>query len=272
MAGTRCSCLHGASRLRLFFGSHLLLILLLYCRGEVAAMKVYVSGEVEVTNGTEARIPCTYKSSSPIGSGFFIMWTFKPAMGGATENILTYSGGKPYPTGSRFMSRLTLWGNAESGDATISLRDTKFTDNGTFTCNVQNPPDVGGQAGHTELRVVLSMRAGTLSEGKLVGMVIGGLAGVVMLTVIIAAIAMVCKKYRRGGYRDKAATTRSPQDTLLTEKPFRHDEERDLHPPTPPNGQRVVYASLENLPPGKHPSAPPSVEYATVKPLAASVA
>lgn len=39
-------------------------------------------------------------------------------------------------------------------DASIIIEQVKFSYNGTYTCQVKNPPDVHGAVGETRLRVV----------------------------------------------------------------------------------------------------------------------
>lgn len=39
-------------------------------------------------------------------------------------------------------------------DASIIIREVKFTYNGTYICQVKNPPDVHGPDGEIKLRVV----------------------------------------------------------------------------------------------------------------------
>lgn len=39
-------------------------------------------------------------------------------------------------------------------DASIIIEQVKFTYNGTYMCQVKNPPDVHGAVGETRLRVV----------------------------------------------------------------------------------------------------------------------
>lgn len=62
---------------------------------------------------------------------------------------------EPYelPTG-RFKERVTWDGNIERNDASIVIWNLQPTDNGTFTCQVKNPPDVYGTIGEVRLRVV----------------------------------------------------------------------------------------------------------------------
>lgn len=64
---------------------------------------------------------------------------------------------KPYPpTDGRFRKKVTWSGDIAGGDASILLHEVKFTFNGTYSCQVKNPPDVHGIAGEVELRVVAS--------------------------------------------------------------------------------------------------------------------
>ena len=46
-------------------------------------------------------------------------------------------------------------GDMNKKDVSIQLSPAQFSDNGTFFCDVKNPPDVKGTPARTELRVVL---------------------------------------------------------------------------------------------------------------------
>lgn len=69
---------------------------------------------------------------------------------------------KPFPPSEgRFQAKVVFVGDisssdALSGDASILLRDVIFSYNGTFSCQVKNPPDVHGNVGEVQLRVVAS--------------------------------------------------------------------------------------------------------------------
>uniref|UniRef100_A0A7M4FNX8 Myelin protein zero like 2 n=1 Tax=Crocodylus porosus TaxID=8502 RepID=A0A7M4FNX8_CROPO len=75
---------------------------------------------------------------------------------GSDESVFFYQG-QPYPllTG-RFKDRVTWDGNIHKNDASIVIWNLKPTDNGTFTCQVKNPPDVSGTIGEIRLSVVQS--------------------------------------------------------------------------------------------------------------------
>lgn len=54
-----------------------------------------------------------------------------------------------------FKNRVEFIGNINKRDVSIQLNPAQFSDNGTFLCDVKNPPDVMGTAARIELRVVL---------------------------------------------------------------------------------------------------------------------
>ena len=53
-----------------------------------------------------------------------------------------------------YKDRVQFIGDLNKHDASIQLLNAKFSDNGTYFCDVKNPPDVSGTPGRTELRVV----------------------------------------------------------------------------------------------------------------------
>ena len=70
-----------------------------------------------------------------------------------TMQITFFSNGINYPVAA-FKDRLQFIGDLNKKDASIQLLNAKFSDNGTYFCDVKNPPDVAGTPGRTELRVV----------------------------------------------------------------------------------------------------------------------
>ncbi|MBN3310761.1 MPZL2 protein, partial [Amia calva] len=120
-------------------------------------MEVFTSGELEAVNGTDAKLKCTFDSTNKVSlATTSVSWNFKPVGRGAEESVFYYQE-EPYPpTNGRFKGRAVWAGNIERYDASIILRDVQFSDNGTYTCQVKNPPDVHGTAGEVRLRVVLT--------------------------------------------------------------------------------------------------------------------
>uniref|UniRef100_A0A8C1I8M4 Myelin protein zero-like 1 like n=1 Tax=Cyprinus carpio TaxID=7962 RepID=A0A8C1I8M4_CYPCA len=70
--------------------------------------------------------------------------------------IFYYTGGKQFP-GSvpQFESRVEWAGDMNKKDASIRVIQMQFKDNGTFSCDVKNPPDISGQVSNTKVRVVM---------------------------------------------------------------------------------------------------------------------
>ena len=63
----------------------------------------------------------------------------------------------------RFKDRVVWDGNPERYDVSIILWKLQFDDNGTYTCQVKNPPDVDGLVGEIRLSVV---QTGRLCRGN----------------------------------------------------------------------------------------------------------
>ncbi|MEQ2171964.1 hypothetical protein GOODEAATRI_015976 [Goodea atripinnis] len=128
---------------------------MLVCVLKVSGMRVYTSGDVEAVNGTDVRLRCTFESSAKINPNLVIIsWTFRPLSGGREDRVFHYQQ-RPYPpTEGIFKKRISWAGDIMGSDASIIIREVKFTYNGTYTCQVTNPPDVHGPVGEIRLRVV----------------------------------------------------------------------------------------------------------------------
>lgn len=144
-------------------------------------MRIYTSGDVEAVNGTDIRLKCTFHSSAPINpSSVVISWSFRPLKPGREESVshhascenrltdlLTFTllkpsllqvfhyQQRPYPPVDGIFRKRVHWaGDVVASDASIILEKVKFTYNGTYICQVKNPPDVHGAVGEIRLRVV----------------------------------------------------------------------------------------------------------------------
>lgn len=74
---------------------------------------------------------------------------------------------KPFPPSEgRFQNKVLFVGDVSSSDASILLRDVTFSFNGTFSCQVKNPPDVHGNVGEVQLRVVASGESVIMLKGR----------------------------------------------------------------------------------------------------------
>ncbi|KAJ8256535.1 hypothetical protein COCON_G00186870 [Conger conger] len=132
---------------------------------QVGGIKIYTSGEVEAVNGTNIRLKCTFSSSATIrASSVYVAWNFRPLNPGREESVFFYQD-RPYPpVDGRFRKKVTWSGDIMGGDASILLHEVKFTYNGTYSCQVKNPPDVHGSAGEVKLSVVATESEGAITD------------------------------------------------------------------------------------------------------------
>ncbi|XP_073686275.1 myelin protein zero-like protein 1 [Garra rufa] len=124
----------------------------------VSAIDVFTPAEVFVENGTTATLSCSFKSREEISSSASVTWSFlQEGDMGTPTSIFYYSGGKSFP-GSvpQFKSRVEWAGDMNKKDASIRVTQMQFKDNGTFSCDVKNPPDISGQMSIIKVRVVPS--------------------------------------------------------------------------------------------------------------------
>ncbi|NXO00371.1 MPZL2 protein, partial [Rhinopomastus cyanomelas] len=156
-----------------------------------AAVEVHTSKEVTAVNGTNLRLKCTFSSNQPISPDLIVTWNFQPEDLSSHEPVFCYLK-EPYePTSGPFKERVTWDGNIERHDVSILLWNLQPTDNGTFTCQVKNPPDVYGTIGEVRLRVVQKV---PFSEIHFLAVAVGS-ACVLMIVVVI--IVIICRHRRR---------------------------------------------------------------------------
>ncbi|XP_067419156.1 myelin protein zero-like protein 2 [Emydura macquarii macquarii] len=189
-------------------GAVLILGVQLLALRPVAPVEVHTSKEVEALNGTNVRLKCTFSSFSPVGQRLTVTWNFRPQGTNTAESVFYYYE-EPYPaTSGRFKERITWDGNINRNDASIMVWNLNPTDNGTFTCQVKNPPDVDGMIGEIQLRVVQQVH---FSEIHFLLMAIGSACA---LMIIVVTVVVVCRHYRK----KRQEKTNETVETELTEK------------------------------------------------------
>ncbi|CAN2387872.1 cell-cell adhesion, partial [Pristimantis euphronides] len=157
----------------------------------VSSMEVYTSKELVAKNGTDTRLKCTFSSTAALGDDVSVSWTFRPLFGGNEESVYYYLN-QPYPpTRGRFANRALWDGNTKRGDGSIIIRDIQPTDNGTYLCQIKNPPDIHGDVGEIVVSVVDRVM---FSELMLLGLIIG-VGSVVIIVVVIAVVLL--RYYRK---------------------------------------------------------------------------
>uniref|UniRef100_A0A8C4KFJ3 Myelin protein zero like 1 n=1 Tax=Dromaius novaehollandiae TaxID=8790 RepID=A0A8C4KFJ3_DRONO len=121
----------------------------------VSAVEVKTPEEMFVENGTDAKLPCTFTSVEVISSAASVSWSFQPEGAATPISFFYYFNGKPYPGKDiPFKDRITWAGDLNKKDASISIANMQFRDNGTYICDVKNPPDIVVKPGEIRLRVV----------------------------------------------------------------------------------------------------------------------
>ncbi|NWT13559.1 MPZL2 protein, partial [Vireo altiloquus] len=161
-----------------------------------AAVEVHTAKEVVAVNGTNQRLKCTFSSSSPLSEELTVTWNFQSEDLSSHEQVFYYRKEPHSPPSGRFKERVTWDGNIKHHDVSIIIWNLQPSDNGTFTCQVTNRPDVYGTIGEVRLRVVQKVN---FSEIHFLAVAIGS-ASVLMIIVVTAAI--ICRQHRRKA-RDK---------------------------------------------------------------------
>ncbi|KAL8173419.1 UNVERIFIED_CONTAM: Myelin protein zero-like protein 2, partial [Gekko kuhli] len=178
----------------------------------VAAIDIYSPGTLDVLNGTDVRLKCTFHSRVAPGEQVTVTWNFRPHAGGPDQTVFYYHE-QPYPaTTGRFAGRVTWDGNIQKSDASLMLWNVNPADNGTFQCQVKNPPDVDGNIGEIQLAVVLKV---TLSEIHILALTIGS-ACVLMILIVVAVV--VCRQQRRKRQEEKVEMVETERGRSEKEK------------------------------------------------------
>uniref|UniRef100_A0A3Q1JDL4 Ig-like domain-containing protein n=1 Tax=Anabas testudineus TaxID=64144 RepID=A0A3Q1JDL4_ANATE len=172
---------------------------------QVSGMRIYTPADVQAVNGTDVRLKCTFQSSSPLNAdNIVITWRFRPLVSGQEETVFFYQR-KPYPPmDGIFRKHITWTGDVMGRDASITIRDVKFKFNGTYLCQVMNPPDVSGSVGEIRLRVVT-----TASFSELVLLALG-IGGGIAVVVILLVIIMSCRRCKRRRQRQLEESEEAP--------------------------------------------------------------
>ncbi|XP_005283738.4 myelin protein zero-like protein 1 isoform X1 [Chrysemys picta bellii] len=212
----------------------------------VSALDVKTPEELFVENGTEARLPCTFSSRDVISSAASISWSFQPEGATTPISFFYYSQGNAYPgKDTPFKNRISWAGDLNKKDASVSIANVQFRDNGTYFCDVKNPPDIVVKPGEIRLRVVQRDNLPAFPTGMVVAIAIG--VTLVVLLLIAVIVCVVRKKNSKKHYSGcstseslmspvKQAPRKSPSDTegLVNHVPAR------LH-----QGP-VIYAQLDH--------------------------
>ncbi|XP_013919315.1 PREDICTED: myelin protein zero-like protein 1 [Thamnophis sirtalis] len=225
----------------------LLLLAALSSLLQVSAVEVYTPTDFPVENGTEAKLPCTFTSTEVISSSASVTWSFQGEGSTSPVSFFYYSNGQAYPGKStQFDDRSNWAGDLNKKDASITIANMQFQDNGTYICDVKNPPDIVVTPGKIKVRV---MEKGNLYVFPLT--LVLGATGVGILVLVFVIILIVCVMIRKKNSKKhysgcstseslmspvKQAPRKSPSDTevLVNSGPIRSHQ------------GPVIYAQLDH--------------------------
>ncbi|KAM9294569.1 LOW QUALITY PROTEIN: myelin protein P0, partial [Gastrophryne carolinensis] len=162
------------------------------------AIEVYTDREIHGTVGSKVHLSCTFWSSEWISDDISVTWHYQPDNSRDRFSILHYTKGEVVvdDTGL-FKNRLEWVGYPRSKDGSIILHNLEFADNGTFTCDVKNPPDVVGKASYVHLLV---FDKAPVRAGMVLGIIIGAALGLVIIVALLAYLIRYCwlrRQYQR---------------------------------------------------------------------------
>nr|XP_046265967.1 myelin protein zero-like 1 like isoform X2 [Scatophagus argus] len=201
-------------------------------------------------NGTTGTLRCTFKSSEVVSSATTVSWSFQSSQpdnqfSNSPYVIFYFSAGKAFPGPAEFKDRVQFVGDINKRDVSIQLSPAQFSDNGTFFCDVKNPPDIMGTAARTVLRVVLKE---SLPQSNTT-VIVGAVCGALFLLVLIAVGACVVMRvlHNRHDYEGctslESVSTQAPKPQKKVESSL--EGSRSTSPSGPLQGP-VIYAQLDH--------------------------
>ncbi|XP_063160786.1 myelin protein zero-like protein 1 [Candoia aspera] len=119
------------------------------------SVEVSTPSELFVEAGTDAKLACTFTSSEEISPATSVTWSFLPKGSALLPKPFFYfSDGKAYNGNNAPFSGKSGWdGNFDEKDASIKISNMQPAYNGTYFCDVKNPPDIVTEPGEIEVKV-----------------------------------------------------------------------------------------------------------------------
>uniref|UniRef100_A0A8C9JNY2 Myelin protein zero n=1 Tax=Panthera tigris altaica TaxID=74533 RepID=A0A8C9JNY2_PANTA len=154
------------------------------------AIVVYTDKEVHGAVGSRVTLHCSFWSSEWISDDISFTWRYQPEGGRDAISIFHYAKGQPYiDEVGTFKERIQWVGDPHWKDGSIVIHNLDYSDNGTFTCDVKNPPDIVGKTSQVTLYVFEKVPT---RYGVVLGAVIGGVLGVVLLLLLLFYLTRYC--------------------------------------------------------------------------------
>ncbi|XP_063058972.1 myelin protein zero-like 1 like [Engraulis encrasicolus] len=212
----------------------------------VSAIDVYTPEEVFFENGTTATLKCSFKSKEVVSSSASVTWSFMPDGSDKSISFFYYSGLTMYPVQyEKFEKRINWVGDLNKKDASIQVLQMQFSDNGTYLCDVKNPPDFTGVPARTKVRVVMKE---SLPQTSPAIIAVGVIAAVICLIVIAVVTYLIMRRQEpRHEYDGCHSNDTTSSQTLPPGKKAESSMEssRCSSPSAPVQGP-VIYAQLDH--------------------------
>ncbi|XP_037360171.1 myelin protein zero-like protein 2 [Talpa occidentalis] len=204
--------MYGKSRTRAVL---LLLGIWLTALWPIAAVEIYTSRVLEGVNGTDIRLKCTFASFAPVGDSLTVTWNFRPQNGGPEQFVFYFHVDPFKPMSGHFKDRVVWDGNPDRYDVSIILWKLQFDDNGTYTCQVKNPPDVDGVIGEIRLNVV---HTASFSEMYFLALVVGSASALMIIIVIAVVLVQHFRKNRWAKRAHKVVEMKPKEEEKLNQE------------------------------------------------------
>ncbi|XP_053186350.1 myelin protein P0 isoform X2 [Scomber japonicus] len=147
------------------------------------AIVIYTGWERHALVGSDIRLSCSFFSWRWTSDDVTFSWTYRPDGSRDSISIFHYTSGAAYlDNKGPFRDRLEFVGNPGRRDGSILIKNLDFSDNGTFTCDAKNPPDIVGRPSSVRLLVFEKV---PIQAGVITGAIIGVVLGLLVLIVVI---------------------------------------------------------------------------------------
>ncbi|XP_011372498.1 myelin protein zero-like protein 1 isoform X2 [Pteropus vampyrus] len=212
----------------------------------VSALEVYTPKEIFVANGTQGTLTCKFKSPNSTGMLTSVSWSFQPEGTDAMVSFFHYSQGQVYAGNyPPFKDRISWAGDLDKKDVSIHIENMQFIHNGTYICDVKNPPDIVAQPGHIRLYVVQREILPVFPVWVVVGIVT---AVVVVLMLLIGVILAVLYR-RKNSKQDYTGCSTSESVSPVKQAPQKSPSDTEGLVKSLPSGSHqgpVIYAQLDH--------------------------
>uniref|UniRef100_A0A096NQN1 Myelin protein P0 n=1 Tax=Papio anubis TaxID=9555 RepID=A0A096NQN1_PAPAN len=197
------------------------------------AIVVYTDKEVHGAVGSRVTLHCSFWSSEWVSDDISFTWRYQPEGGRDAISIFHYAKGQPYiDEVGTFKERIQWVGDPRWKDGSIVIHNLDYSDNGTFTCDVKNPPDIVGKTSQVTLYVFEKVPT---RYGVVLGAVIGGVLGVVLLLLLLFYVVRYCWLRRQAALQRRL----SAMEKGKLHKPAKDSSKRGRQTP-------VLYAMLDH--------------------------